>query len=74
MKQTVEKFLKRSAASPKTTGAGIGTLVTLALAAYADPATLANPTTLAAIFAAIGLLFAKDQGGTPPTGAGRPAA
>lgn len=51
--------------NPKTTAAGIASLVGVGFAVAANPALLASPQIIAAILGAIGLLVAADDSQGP---------
>jgi hypothetical protein len=57
----LKKWLKKVFSSPATTIPGVLTLAGVGFAAYADPKILADPKTIAAIGAGIGLLHAADS-------------
>ena len=61
--QRILAFLRALARHPKTTAAGIASLVGLGFAGYSNPRILAEPATWVAILTAIGLLLAADSSG-----------
>lgn len=47
--------------NPKTTISAITSLIAMAAAIYANPAIMADPATISAIAAALGVFFASDS-------------
>ena len=51
----------------KTTLSGVATVAAIGLAAAHDKSILTNPSILASLATALGLIFAADSTATPPT-------
>ncbi len=63
----MKRFLRGLMRNPKTSGAGIATLVGVGAVVAANPGALAAVETWTAILAAIGLLVAADGADDPPS-------
>ena len=59
-------FAKLLGHSPQTSLAGYFALALVGLAAYRDPSTMTQTTTLATITGAVGLICAQDNKAVPP--------